>query len=557
MTAFLTFLLPAPEEAYDWGFVVKTVHSVYDFVDRMVFEVQYRWAAGQTDGIFHYGFTGYGEESSFLTAGLADRDVVQLVIRGEKTKRNLYLRGNVCDSYSGSRWETKGTEETMGYRVDTLMTLYAIFDEVQEEEEVERFMKVYQQSAELEDIRTFSLFHPLKLLDIKVSDGKEEGDNLRTEKKMKKGNMYSYRFLDLDYANGRLRDIMQSGGSAAYEEETYDLIYDKLEEYYGVELKKLPFSVFAEEAEKGRERIRGRYTETGTAVSEEVRQLAGKITAGCANDYEKCRALETYLHRYSYNTHIQAPEGGNVLDWFLFEGKEGYCVHYATALASMLRCEGIPARVAEGFLVDYEDHSDFYTFSVYSSAAHVWVEAYLEGFGWIRLEPTAPNAEDADKAWYEETEEEKEESRRERRADTDGAAEAEGDEGTAVYDEEGDRGKSIWGMIGKLLGGMAVCAAVTGLGQFCYVRFYIRKSRQPDVVFRYLLSVLEKRYSARGEVETIQEYFGRIAEEGNLTEEETGRLEAAKKVMEGYWYGRKEAGEEEIQMLKAVRDGFL
>ena len=450
MTACLTMLLPAPEEAYDWGFVVKTVRSVCGFADRMLFEVQYRWAAGRTDGVFHYRFTGYGEDASFLASGLADRDMVQLVIRGERTKRNLYLRGNICDSYTGSRWETKGTEETMGYQADTLMTLYAIFEKVQDEEELDRFMEVRQQKAAMEDIRTYSLFHPLKLLDIKVSDGKAEGDNLRTEKKMKKGDAYSYCFLDMDYANGKLKEIIQSGGSTVYEEETYHLIYDKLEEYYGVVMEELPFSVFVDEVAEGRERIRERYTDTGPAVSEEVRQLAGRITAGCVSDYEKCKALEAYLYRYHYNTHPDVPENENILDWFLFEGKEGYCVHYATAFASMLRCEGIPARLAEGFLVDYEDNPDLHTFSVHSNTAHVWVEAYLDGFGWMRLEPTAPNAEDANQVWYEETEKEDEEngeeSSQEIKADAGGAADA-WDEADAEGAEEEHREENMWGII--------------------------------------------------------------------------------------------------------------
>ena len=65
---------------------------------------------------------------------------------------------------------------------------------------------------------------------------------------------------------------------------------------------------------------------------------------------------------------------------FLFVRKQGYCEYFASAMAVMLRAEGIPSRVATGFQSGYfNDVSGLYV--VRASDAHAWVEAWIEGRG--------------------------------------------------------------------------------------------------------------------------------------------------------------------------------
>ncbi len=77
---------------------------------------------------------------------------------------------------------------------------------------------------------------------------------------------------------------------------------------------------------------------------------------------------------------------------FLFGKKEGYCVHYATAAAALLRACGIPARYAEGYLIsnlsEYEGEYG-YSAQIKEESAHAWVEYYLPGFGWQIFEATS------------------------------------------------------------------------------------------------------------------------------------------------------------------------
>jgi transglutaminase-like putative cysteine protease len=81
--------------------------------------------------------------------------------------------------------------------------------------------------------------------------------------------------------------------------------------------------------------------------------------------------------------------GTDPLAEFLFDQRRGYCEHFATAMAVMLRIAGVPSRVVTGFLGgDYNEMGSF--FIVRSSDAHAWVEAYIDGAGWTIYEATPP-----------------------------------------------------------------------------------------------------------------------------------------------------------------------
>ena len=74
--------------------------------------------------------------------------------------------------------------------------------------------------------------------------------------------------------------------------------------------------------------------------------------------------------------------------WFLKEGEKGYCVHFATSCAALLRAAGIPARYVSGYLTEGGVGSR----TVYLSDAHAWVEYWVPTVGWLILDPT-PAAE--------------------------------------------------------------------------------------------------------------------------------------------------------------------
>ncbi|WP_100658326.1 transglutaminaseTgpA domain-containing protein [Alteromonas flava] len=81
------------------------------------------------------------------------------------------------------------------------------------------------------------------------------------------------------------------------------------------------------------------------------------------------------------------PMPTNPVDQFLFEHKAGFCAHYASALAYILRLSDIPARMVTGYQGGEELSPN--VISVHQYDAHAWVEAWVDERGWVRLDPTA------------------------------------------------------------------------------------------------------------------------------------------------------------------------
>ena len=78
---------------------------------------------------------------------------------------------------------------------------------------------------------------------------------------------------------------------------------------------------------------------------------------------------------------------GNLVDSFLFETRKGFCEHYATAFAFLMRSAGIPARIVVGYLGGTQNLYGDYLI-VRQSQAHAWCEVWLDGKGWVRVDPT-------------------------------------------------------------------------------------------------------------------------------------------------------------------------
>ena len=88
---------------------------------------------------------------------------------------------------------------------------------------------------------------------------------------------------------------------------------------------------------------------------------------------------------YSLET---TPTGRHGADEFLFDLRVGYCEHYASAFALLMRGAGIPTRVVTGYQGgDWQPNGRYLL--VRQSDAHAWTEVWLEGSGWTRVDPTA------------------------------------------------------------------------------------------------------------------------------------------------------------------------
>jgi len=90
----------------------------------------------------------------------------------------------------------------------------------------------------------------------------------------------------------------------------------------------------------------------------------------------------------AYSLRPKALDLNRSIDSFLFEKKEGYCVHFASAFANSARMAGIPSRIITGFKASKKNMVENYLI-IKELDAHAWVELYIKGEGWVRYEPTS------------------------------------------------------------------------------------------------------------------------------------------------------------------------
>jgi transglutaminase-like putative cysteine protease len=120
-----------------------------------------------------------------------------------------------------------------------------------------------------------------------------------------------------------------------------------------------------------------------------ARALALEIRARTGSDAEYARAVLEWF-RTSGLEYTLDPGRTSVdsVDDTLFDTKRGFCGHFASAYATLMRAAGVPARVVTGYLGGEWNPVGGYLI-VRQSEAHAWTEVWLQGQGWTRVDPTA------------------------------------------------------------------------------------------------------------------------------------------------------------------------
>ncbi|GMA40059.1 DUF3488 and transglutaminase-like domain-containing protein [Mobilicoccus caccae] len=118
-----------------------------------------------------------------------------------------------------------------------------------------------------------------------------------------------------------------------------------------------------------------------------LRETLGTVTESATTPAERATAIQNWLRDDpSFTYSLDLPPSGDLgpVDAFLTH-RTGYCVQFASVMILMAREEGIPARMATGFLPGTADGP---IRTVRADDAHAWPELYLEDLGWVRYEPT-------------------------------------------------------------------------------------------------------------------------------------------------------------------------
>jgi hypothetical protein len=118
-------------------------------------------------------------------------------------------------------------------------------------------------------------------------------------------------------------------------------------------------------------------------------------------DQDYVYAVLHYLRHGGFTYTIAPGEQGPGPKWlaqFLFHSKKGFCEHFASAFAVLMRAENVPARVVVGYLgAEYNPFDNSYI--VTQAHAHAWDEVWIptapgdERGRWLRFDPTALIAE--------------------------------------------------------------------------------------------------------------------------------------------------------------------
>jgi len=131
-----------------------------------------------------------------------------------------------------------------------------------------------------------------------------------------------------------------------------------------------------------------RYLQLPENFDAKISQLALQISNDKKNRYEKAKAVESYLqNNFGYTLQLKAG-GEKPLSDFLFNVREGHCEYFASAMAMMLRTQGIATRIVNGFQTG-EFNQTANVFVVKQKDAHSWVEVYFpKENAWIPFDPT-------------------------------------------------------------------------------------------------------------------------------------------------------------------------
>jgi transglutaminase-like putative cysteine protease len=135
--------------------------------------------------------------------------------------------------------------------------------------------------------------------------------------------------------------------------------------------------------------LRARDLQLPVRVSPRVRALAEGFLGGARTDAEVVDRALQHIRRGLFSYTLEPPLAtADPVDQFLFETRRGFCEHYAGAFTLLMRLAAIPSRVVTGYLGGEWNPVGRY-WIVRQADAHAWSEVWLEGRGWVRVDPTA------------------------------------------------------------------------------------------------------------------------------------------------------------------------
>lgn len=183
-------------------------------------------------------------------------------------------------------------------------------------------------------------------------------------------------------------------GNWRYDERTFDVALVRGRAPRGLEYSATSFTprVTASQLDRALRppaSVRDSQTELPEDLPPVIEQTAREVTRGADSGFAQAVALQDWFRSgggFTYSLEQRAGSGMDLLADFVTNDRIGYCEQFASAMATMARTLGIPARVAVGFLAPERQPDGRLLWT--SDTRHAWPELYFSGAGWVRFEPT-------------------------------------------------------------------------------------------------------------------------------------------------------------------------
>ncbi len=396
--------LPAKDQPMDWSLFVRPISYVTHSLGDVFGGWSYGWFGDSSDR-WQAGYSDLVDAG--VSLGGSNKEELYLSLKTSST--GIYLEGQTYGRLAGTYWE-KGQEKEESYGLWYLTYLNALYQHDISPEMAACFSRVRNTDIIFGYLRTSDLIRPEHLLKISAEEELTAPGALSFEKEKERGYRYRVTYMDFDYANPYLEELLRNCGREELPLASYEELNVYSGKLYAVTLEEVVSKAEYQAYEKTlADAGKKDYLEV-SGVTDRVEALAEQITADCETDFDKCKAIETFLRQYTYNTRVAMKDADSFIDTFLFETQEGYCVHYASAMVMLLRLNGIPARFADGYYCNYNEQNEEKNYVVTGSCAHAWPEAYISGYGWIRLEPTVVYYNAGGRSWGRLLEEDQQET---------------------------------------------------------------------------------------------------------------------------------------------------
>lgn len=144
-----------------------------------------------------------------------------------------------------------------------------------------------------------------------------------------------------------------------------------------------------------------RYTELPASIAPQLHDIAQSITQSHESAIAKTLKMVAYFHHhFKYSLELDFTADNKGILKMLNEKRPAYCTYFASALALLLRAEGIPTRIASGFLTTEKIDAKKNTFLTRVNNAHAWTEVLLPFYNtqtgqtslqWQAFDATPPN----------------------------------------------------------------------------------------------------------------------------------------------------------------------